>query len=187
MSPVVAPSLTPFVDEKTILEHIVSYFARFGSKNCAFEDLQTYVLFLRTDADKAKALIESLKETIQPSNEKSGQVKNVHKSINIRKLERFLDLHSNTDVKTGISLVNDLHKQYQEALPLGKGLEKTEMQYGDEFLILAGHILLDLYKEHKQVVLLIQAISLLESALLKSIHNFQIKLLLVRMYTMIGT
>lgn len=143
--------------------------------------------FLRTDADKAKALIRSLKETIQPSNnEKSGQVKNVHKSINIRKLERFLNLHPTSDVKAGVSLVNDLYKEYQDALPLGEGLEKTEMQYGDEFVILAGNILLDLYREHKQVTLLIQAISLLESALLKSIHNFQIKLLLVRMYTMIG-
>lgn len=174
------------VDEKTILDHIVSYFARFGSKNCAFEDLQTYVQFLGADSDKAKALIGSLKETIQPSNEKSGQVKNVHKNINIRKLERFLNLHPTTDINAGVSLVNDLYKEYQDALPLGEGLEKTEMQYGDEFVILAGHILLDLYKEHKQVILLIQAISLLESALLKSIHNFQIKLLLVRMYTMIG-
>jgi N-terminal acetyltransferase B complex non-catalytic subunit len=89
-------------------------------------------------------------------------------------------------MKDGIAIVNDLWKEYQDALPLGKDLEKTEMQYGDEFIILASHILLDLYREHKQVTILIQAISLLEAALIKSIHNFQIKLILVRMYTMIG-
>jgi N-terminal acetyltransferase B complex non-catalytic subunit len=164
----------------------VSYFSKFGSKNCAFEDLQSYIQFLRTDKEKSKEFIESLKETIKPASEKSAQVKNVHKNVNIRKLERFLNLHPQTDVKDGLTIVNDLWREYQDALPLGEGLEKTEMQYGDEFVILASHILLDLYREHKQVAILIQAISLLETALIKSIHNFQIKLILVRMYTMIG-
>jgi N-terminal acetyltransferase B complex non-catalytic subunit len=113
-------------------------------------------------------------------------VRNVHKNVNIRKLERFLNLHSQHDIKQALLIVNELWKQYQDALPLGEGLEKTEMQYGDEFVILAAHTLLDLYNEHKQAALLIQAITLLETALVKSIHNFQIKLLLVRMYTMMG-
>ena len=113
-------------------------------------------------------------------------MKNVFKSVNVGKLERFLNLYSTTDIKAGLDKVNALWAEYQEALPLGQGLEKTELQYGDEFVLLAGHLLLDLYQQHHQVSLMIQAISLLETALNKSIHNFQIKLLLVRMYTMMG-
>ncbi|KAG2237856.1 N-acetyltransferase B complex non catalytic subunit-domain-containing protein [Thamnidium elegans] len=172
--------------EQVILEHLVSYFSRFGSKSCAFEDLQAYITFLRSDKEKSQKFINDLKETIQPATEKPAQVKNVYKNVNIRKLERFLNLHPQTDVTQALVLVNELWQQYQDALPLGEGLEKTEMQHGDEFVILASHILLDLYNHHKQAGILIQAISLLEIALTKSIHNFQIKLILVRMYIMLG-
>ncbi|KAG2212015.1 hypothetical protein INT46_001275 [Mucor plumbeus] len=171
-------------DEKVILEHIVSYFARFGSKNCAFEDLQSYVSIL--NVEKSQALIESLKQTIQPASEKSAKIKNVYRNVNIRKLERFLGLDTVSDKKQALEMVNELWNEYQEALPLGEGLEKTEMQYGDEFVILASHILLDLYNQDHQASFLIQAICLLETALIKSIYNFQIKLVLVRMYAMIG-
>lgn len=173
-----------FVDEKLVLEHIVSYFSRFGSKNCAFEDIQSYVLFMRPDSGKAKAFIESLKQTLQPSDTQA--IKNIYKNANIRKLERFLNLNPISDIKQSLAIVDELWKQYQDALPLGKDLKKTEMQYGDEFVILAAYLLLDLHHEYKQTCFLIQAISLLENALVKSIHNFQIKLILVRMYTMIG-
>lgn len=175
-----------FLAEEVILEHLVSYFSRFGSKNCAFEDLQSYITFLRSDKEKSKKFIDSLKDTIKSADGKPAQVKNVYKNVNIRKLERFLHLHPQSDIKQGIEIVNELWKEYQDALPLGEDLEKTEMQHGDEFVILASHILLDLYNEHKQAGILIQAISLLEIALTKSIHNFQIKLMLVRMYIMIG-
>ncbi|KAI7874177.1 N-acetyltransferase B complex non catalytic subunit-domain-containing protein [Mucor mucedo] len=173
-------------DEEIVLKNLVCYFGRFGSKNCAFEDLQSYIVFLRSDASKSKKFIDDLKNTIQPATDKNATVKNVYKNVNIRKLERFLGLHPQSEIKQGLAIVNELWAEYQDALPLGEGLEKTEMQYGDEFVILASHILLDLYTEHKQAAFLIQAISLLEIALVKSIHNFQIKLILVRMYTMIG-
>lgn len=172
------------IDEKVVLEHIVSYFARFGSKNCAFEDLQSYISIL--NVEKSQTLIENLKQTIQPATEKSAKIKNVYKNVNIRKLERFLGLDAISDKKQALETANELWNEYQEALPLGEGLEKTEMQYGDEFVILASHILLDLYKQDHQISFLIQAICLLETALVKSIHNFQIKLVLVRLYTMIG-
>ncbi|KAI8048031.1 N-acetyltransferase B complex non catalytic subunit-domain-containing protein [Gilbertella persicaria] len=173
-------------DESVALDHIVSYFERFGSKNCAFEDLHAYILFLKSDNEKSKAFIERLEQTVQQVSDKSGQIRNVHKKANIRKMERFLGLHLAKDVEVAMLIVNDLVKLYQEALPLGEGLEKTEVQYGDEFVILAAHILLDLYYQHQQFVFLLQATALLEVALVKSVYNFQIKLLLVRMYTMMG-
>lgn len=116
----------------------------------------------------------------------STQVKNVYMNINIRKFERSLGLHQTSDIQQAHAMVNELWQQYQDALPLGKELEKTELQYGDEFVILASHILLDLYRQHEQSSVIIEAISLLEIALAKSIYNFRIKLMLVRLYLMIG-
>ncbi|KAL0097689.1 N-acetyltransferase B complex non catalytic subunit-domain-containing protein [Phycomyces blakesleeanus] len=173
-------------DQSNLLQNIVTYFAQFGSKSCCFEDLQNYTSYLKLTPEKAKGFIQSLKDTIKETGEKAGKVKNIYKDTNIRKLERFLGLQSQLSLKEGIELVNGLWKAYEDALPLGKGLEKTEYQYGDEYVILATHILLDLYHEHNNTSLLIQAVSLLEIALVKSVSNFQIKLALVRLYAILG-
>ncbi|KAI9013783.1 N-acetyltransferase B complex non catalytic subunit-domain-containing protein [Phycomyces nitens] len=165
-------------DQPNSLQNVVAYFSRFGSKSCCFEDLQNYTCYLRSSPEKAKEFVDSLRNTIKETDEKSGKVKNIYKDTNIRKLERFLGLQSQLSLKEGIELVNGLWKAYEDALPLGNGLEKTEYQYGDEYVILASHILLDLYNEHKNTSLLIQAVSILETALLKSVSNFQIKLAL---------
>lgn len=174
------------VDERSFVDSIASYFARFGSKSCIFEDLQNYISFLREDKTKANSFLKLLKDSIKSSSDKPTQIKNVYKNINIRKIEHFLDLHPKTDVKKALDVVNELWQQYQDALPLGEGLEKTELQYGDEFVLVASHILLDLYREHKQHTFAIQAICLLESALAKSVYNFRIKLMLVRLYILLG-
>ncbi|ORE08641.1 hypothetical protein BCV72DRAFT_303592 [Rhizopus microsporus var. microsporus] len=173
-------------DQQLFLEKITSYFARFGSKSCAFEDIQAYISSLSQDKEKASHLIQSMKELIKPSSDMSTQVKNVYMNINIRKFERSLGLHQTSDIQQAHDVVNELWQQYQDALPLGKELERTELQYGDEFVILASHILLDLYCQHEQSSFIIEAISLLEIALAKSVYNFRIKLMLVRLYLMIG-
>lgn len=58
------------LDEKTALANVVSYFQRFGSKSCCFEDVQTYVAFLRGNNDEALAFIQSLKDTVKDSDKK---------------------------------------------------------------------------------------------------------------------
>ena len=58
------------VDERTILDHILSYFSRFGSKSCCFEDLQTYTSLLKKDSTKAKSFIKSLEATVGEPKEK---------------------------------------------------------------------------------------------------------------------
>ncbi|KAI7856841.1 N-acetyltransferase B complex non catalytic subunit-domain-containing protein [Circinella umbellata] len=169
-------------DEKDILKNVLSYFSRFGSKSCCFEDLQTYTSFLKQDASKAKLFIESLRATVDDPKEKPGIIKTVYKNINIRKIERYLGLQSKLTLEQGIALTNELVKAYQDALPLGEGLEKTENQYGDDYVLLASHVLVDLYHEHKDPAVLIQAVCILEDALEKSIYNFHLKLTLVRLY-----
>ncbi|KAI8359816.1 N-acetyltransferase B complex non catalytic subunit-domain-containing protein [Blakeslea trispora] len=174
-------------DEITLIDHVASYFKRFGSKNCVFEDIHTYISFLQSDRERCKQFVKRLEESVDISTpDKSSQIKNVYKSANIQKIQRFLGLHAVDSIEEAMKIVNSLFESYRQALPLGEGLEKTEIQYGDEFVILAAHLLLDLYHQHKQTVFLLQAITILESALLKSVYNFQIKLLLVRIYTMLG-
>ncbi|KAI8336826.1 N-acetyltransferase B complex non catalytic subunit-domain-containing protein [Chlamydoabsidia padenii] len=177
---------TQIKDEKVILDHIIAYFERFGSKSCCFEDLKTYIGFLAKDSDKSKLFIKTIQDTIKDATEKSEQIKNFYRKITVYKIERFLGLAPRNDLKTGLAYVDTLWDLYQQALPLGEGLEKTEYQYGDDFVLLASHVLYDLYLEHKKTELLVQTVTLLEAALAKSTYNFQIKLILVRLYIVLG-
>lgn len=68
----------------------------------------------------------------------------------------------------------------------GKTLEKTERQHGDDYVVLAAHVLLEKYREEKDIAFILHAIVLLESALSKSIYNFQFKMALIRLYLIIG-
>ncbi|CAO3630245.1 unnamed protein product [Cunninghamella blakesleeana] len=174
------------IDEQNILDHIIAYYERFGTKNCCFEDLQTYIGFLKGNKEKATSFIQTLQNSITDEKGKAKKIKNTYKQVTVYKIERFLDLLPRKDLEKGLTFANDLWKKYQDVLPLGEGLEKTEYQYGDEFVLLACHILFDLYLEHKNNSLLIHAATLLEIALGKSIYNFQIKLLLVRIYIELG-
>lgn len=69
---------------------------------------------------------------------------------------------------------------------LGTALDKRELQYGDEYLILAAHYVLDRFIEDRSPALLIDLVRLLEYGLLNSAFNYEMKLLLVRAYYQLG-
>lgn len=57
-------------DDSRALANIVSYFSQFGSKACCFEDIQSYVSFLRVDVAEKEAFIKDLQATIGTPQEK---------------------------------------------------------------------------------------------------------------------
>ncbi|RUS21743.1 N-acetyltransferase B complex non catalytic subunit-domain-containing protein [Endogone sp. FLAS-F59071] len=118
----------------------------------------------------------------------AGIIRNLQKQINIRKFERYLGLHAILSVADSVKLVDTFWDEFVKALPLGSELETTERQYGDDYVILAVHVLVDLYhrSESAEEAFLVQAMAILEYGLGKSKHNFQFKLLLVRLYLLLG-
>ncbi|CAG8443083.1 820_t:CDS:10 [Ambispora leptoticha] len=157
--------------------HIVDYFRRFASKTCCFEDLQPYLQGF--SSERAKKLIDEFNATIDYSQtDDKAKIKNIYKQINLHKVERYFGLTANFDSEETINYANKLWKLYQDSLQYGIDLVDTEDHYGDEFIILGCHALIDEYKK--------KAILLLETALLKSKHNFQLQLLLIRLYQILG-
>jgi len=85
-----------------------------------------------------------------------------------------------------IQYVNKLWHTYKDSLQYGTKLLEAENQYGDDFVLLCSHVLIDLYKKFGKSSYIFQAIFLLEAAVKKSNYNFQFKLLLIRVYQTIG-
>ncbi|KAF9114721.1 N-alpha-acetyltransferase 25, NatB auxiliary subunit [Mortierella sp. AM989] len=168
-------------NKATVLNLLVAYFDKFGSKTCCFEDLSTYISNL--DNEDALEFCRRLKQT---AGEKSETVKEIIIQINIVRFERFVGLQSKLNSTEAMALVNKFWKLYEDALPFGKDLEETERQYGDDYVIMASHLLIDIHKEAKSYVPLLNASFILEHALSASKHNYQIKLVLIRIYELLG-
>ncbi|CAG8532389.1 10869_t:CDS:10 [Paraglomus occultum] len=172
-------------NSKDLSPLILKYFSKFSSKACCFEDLQPYLDGLGTEA--AEKLVNEFKSCIdESSQETKDKINNVQRWVNIYKLERYLGLLSALDEKQLISYANALWKAYCDSLPLGTNLKETELHYGDDFAVLATHVLLDLHKKSGSNIYLFQAVMILETALENSPSNFQFSLLLTRIYLMLG-
>ncbi|KAF9919778.1 N-alpha-acetyltransferase 25, NatB auxiliary subunit [Linnemannia zychae] len=168
-------------NKATVLDLLVAYFDKFGSKSCCFEDLSGYVSKL--DKEDAKNFCKRLRDTY---GQKSDTVKEISMQINLARFERFIGDFSQLNSTETMALVNKFWKLYEEALPLGKDLEETERQYGDDYVIMAAHLLIDLHKETKSYFPLLNAIFMLEHSLNASKHNYQMKLVLIRLYELLG-
>lgn len=77
-------------------------------------------------------------------------------------------------------------KQYIHALPLGANLPSTELQPADDLAILAGTTFVNLWALTQDEKYLYQTSALLEFALTKSQQCFSIRLMLIRVYRLLG-
>ncbi|KAK9767724.1 mitochondrial distribution and morphology, variant 2 [Basidiobolus ranarum] len=173
-------------DNSHLIELIVQYFDKFGSKFCCFEDLQPYLNLV--PKEQAQEIIKRFMDSVPKieKDDKSNSIKNIQRNINIKKVERYVGLYSEFSTEQAVEHVNELVKAYTAALEYGRGLEETEKQYGDDYILLATHTLVDTWKRSDDPGFLFQALVLLENALKKSIYNFQFKFLAIRLYQILG-
>jgi N-terminal acetyltransferase B complex non-catalytic subunit len=76
---------------------------------------------------------------------------------------------------------------YFDGLRLGENLPSTELQPADDLAILAGQVFVCLWKLSGSESHLYSAVAVLEFALTKSQNSFQLRLLLIRIYRLLGT
>ncbi|CAK5277392.1 unnamed protein product [Mycena citricolor] len=106
--------------------------------------------------------------------------------INLHKLLRYNLPSSEVDEATESGRASLYTQLYLQALPLGADLPPTELQPADDLAILAGGVFVNLWKLSSDDKYLYSAASLLEFALTKSKQAFQMRILLVRIYRLLG-
>lgn len=106
--------------------------------------------------------------------------------INSHKLLRYNLFPSELTIEAESASASLYIKQYLEGLPLGDELPVTELQHVDDLAILAGSVFVNMWKMTEDVQYLYKAAVLLEFALSKSKQAFQMRLMLIRIYRLIG-
>ncbi|KAJ7581325.1 actin cytoskeleton organization protein [Mycena floridula] len=158
------------------LQLLQKYFDRFGDKACCFEDLKPFVGQIKEWTQFLQGLT---------SNPDSTSIKGLQRLINAHKLLRYnLQLPLTSDAEIASSRVYT--SLYLQGLPLGKDLAPTELQPADDLVILAASALVGAWKADGAEKHLWHASVLLEYALTKSKYAFQARLMLVRIYRLLG-
>ncbi|KAJ8525035.1 hypothetical protein ON010_g16080 [Phytophthora cinnamomi] len=198
--------------ETKLQELIVAYANRFYSKACCFTDLKQYfTLYLKEStsvstsaksnliqhfsklSEESAALLKNKPDgdAVDEKSRKEGQ-NNLSKRLLALKTLRFLGYYDNVEnfsVDNLDNVVKELESEYEATswLNIGSAGGQREVQLTDDLLLLATHFLLDIYqrssghREHLE-----RAAGLLEYGLEKSAYNFQMKLLLSRVYGYLG-
>ena len=177
---------------KTIPESYVTlmieYFELFGDKFCCHEDLTIFTELLNDEEEKQ--LINALSDTLDICSPNdivfASSIKEMQRHVSICKLKRHLGFYHRESIDDRLAITKDFLSRHKEGLAFGKELLSTDVQFSDSYLLLGVYILVDIWEETDDTKYLWQAIVQLEKGMRKSISNFHIKVLLMRLYCIMG-
>lgn len=106
--------------------------------------------------------------------------------INSHKLLRHNLKKSHLTVEAEEARVVLYTEQYLDGLKLVEDLSSTEVHIADDLALLAGNVLVNLWKLTSNDRHLFSAVALFEFALTKSKPSFQMRLILIRIYRLLG-
>lgn len=175
-------------DASTLMAHFKEFFQAyirmFASKPGFYFDL-IYFKTLIAKLDLSEFVLNELKQS-HDSNRPFKSVKSIYACLSYWQMHRFFGKQINLSNDDLVKLASDFEQMYKEALEFGKDLVSTSFQYADEFLILGVHLRYDLYKRDPQSQSILQLIVNLRHGLVYSPSNYQLKLLLLNLYSHLG-
>ncbi|KAJ7235444.1 actin cytoskeleton organization protein [Mycena haematopus] len=166
-------------DPNRIVDLMKRYFEEIGDKACCYEDLKPYLTLEGEDAARWKSFLQSLAPSFASDND-------LRRLINSHKLLRQSLSLDELNVGAETDRASLYIRQYLEGLKLGASLPPTELQPADDLALLAGNVFVSLWKMSNDEKYLYNAVALLEFALTKSKQSFHTRLMLIRIYRLLG-
>ncbi|THU87266.1 hypothetical protein K435DRAFT_782074 [Dendrothele bispora CBS 962.96] len=166
-------------DTDRLINLMQQYFETFGDKSCCFEDLKPYTLLQGDERESWSSFLENVASDV-------SSVNNLQRVINSYKLLRYSLEPSEITLEAEEDRAVLYMQQYFKALPLGNALPTTELQPADDLAILAGAVTVNMWKVSGDQQYLCRAAIILEYALSQSKQSFQMRLMLVRIYRLLG-
>jgi N-terminal acetyltransferase B complex non-catalytic subunit len=174
-----------------------SYFNFIGDKACCFEDLKPYLFLEGTELLRWTSFLESIPlssvsvlswmKVSKPFNDKlQATLSDLRRSINVHALLRHNLSSTQITPELEAYRATQYLKGYLDGLDLGKNLPSTELQPADDLAILTGQTFVNIWKLTDNETYLYNAVSVLEFGLTRSKHSYQMRLMLVRTYTLLG-
>lgn len=166
-------------DLDTVISSIEDYFSQFGDKACCFEDLKGYL-------DPQIASSERWKNTLASHRPSFESVDTLQRLINTRKLQRHCLSEAEINAEAEATRGAQYLSEYMDGLTLGEDLPVTELQPADDLVLLSAHAFVSAWSLGGSEDLLYNAVTLLEFGLSKSRMSFLMRMMLIRIYRILG-
>ncbi|SCV69403.1 BQ2448_2423 [Microbotryum intermedium] len=160
---------------------VARYIERFESKMCCYDDLRGYLEVL--DDDESTQVRGNMEERGNSAGDVTPKLS--VPLINAAKIARFLALTS-TSAEAQITLAHSYLTRYFQVLPLGSHLDSTDLQPADDFALLAAQAFVSAYHLDHERSRLESALLVLDYALQRSRHKYQIRLLAINIQRLLG-
>ncbi|KAG8715795.1 hypothetical protein FRC08_010170 [Ceratobasidium sp. 394] len=171
------------VEPDALYNILCQYLAKIGDKTCCHDDLNDAVQTLPEDGPELAKWIEHLNGQTLDLTTLSG----LRRAINVAKMLRTGKPSVEKIMpEEEVALAGKYLKAYFDAAPLCENFPPTEQQPRDDFAILAASALISAYTGSGKSSYLTQAVVVLEYAHSKSTYNYRFRMLLIRLYRLIG-
>jgi len=161
---------------------ILNYFAKFSSKPVTFSDLAKYLAKL--DTDQQKDLVTEL--NAQYSEQPIVSIGDICRDVNLVQLSRYCGNVTSFSITSKENEVARLVGKYKSVQHIVTDMVATDLRPSDNYLVLAAHILWDLWNTSRERKYFMQCASLMQMGLATSPSNWQMKLMLIRLMNLVG-
>nr|CAB3264175.1 N-alpha-acetyltransferase 25, NatB auxiliary subunit-like [Phallusia mammillata] len=183
----------------SIKQLLLEYALDFSTKPCCMPDLKPYFCLL-PEEELDEFLEELYKQQatftfddvtkdfpakLKPDINKRKQ-KEFHRHIFTVEATRFLGKHETLTDEEKLKLIENLLKRYRDGICFCDDQPSTDTYIVDYYCINAIRLLIDLYEKTDDTSLLWRCVMILEQALKESQYNYEIKIMLIRMYCRLG-
>ncbi|XP_071519527.1 N-alpha-acetyltransferase 25, NatB auxiliary subunit isoform X2 [Panulirus ornatus] len=174
-----------------LVEILHLYIEGYGDKMCCYGDIVNFLPLV--PKDRISLFLNQIKDIIHLNEESIPlNVEAIYRNLCWLQLRRALGEQENLNPLQHTEFSDSLVKLYNQTLHLSSHMADTDIRPGDAYLILAAHSYLKAVSkcdvstdvDSRQVILRIAAI--LEHGIEISKANFQLKLLLIKVYNSLG-
>ncbi|XP_023226878.1 N-alpha-acetyltransferase 25, NatB auxiliary subunit-like [Centruroides sculpturatus] len=174
----------------TPFDLLMKYFEKFGNKPGCFLDIVHVIESHSMSDQQIDELLEKIRISLEVNEDGKlilpSDSRQMQRHLCYIQLKHWLGGHDQFLPHQRLHLAKDLLERYYHGLQFGKSLLSTEFQLSDNYCLLAAQLLLELWEKTNDERLLIHILLGLEMALKSSPSNFQLKLLLIKFYNIIG-
>ena len=144
---------------------IRDYFEKFGGKHVAYSDLRPYLA--RLEQEQQEELVTSLEADY--SSQPTSQAE-IYRDVNLRATRRFSGGHGLLSLAAAEAEVSALVTRWRAVQPLVADLLPTDLRPSDNYLVLAGHLLWDLWQVLPQLLIPVCSLHMANLGLRKRVN-----------------